>query len=206
MGNGKKITVFLDADDTILKSSETVIDILNQKYQITPRKTIENLKEWNYRSIYKWTTEEEINEIYASKEFFDNVKFNEEFVSVYEKYKDVFNFCVVTKGTQKNLARKREKVVERFPEMGFIGIRFITKEATDFEKNSVNMRHGIQIDDRLDCLQTNAAYKILLRNGLEVPWNNYQGNNMDNLYVVDNWKQIEEVFAFAAQHPEMVRT
>ena len=95
--------------------------------------------------------------------------------------------------------------MERFPEMGFIGIRFITKEATDFEKNSVNMRHGIQIDDRLDCLQTNAAYKILLRNGLEVPWNNYQGNNMDNLYVVDNWKQIEEVFAFAAQYPEMVR-
>ena len=181
----------------VLVADDIEILAKNMSSIISKNERVENVK-------YVLNGEEEINEIYASKEFFDNVKFNEEFVSVYEKYKDVFNFCVVTKGTQKNLARKREKVMERFPEMGFIGIRFITKEATDFEKNSVNMRHGIQIDDRLDCLQTNAAYKILLRNGLEVPWNNYQGVNMDNLYVVDNWKQIEEVFAFAAQYPEMV--
>ena len=35
----KKIKLFIDADDTILESSKTFIEILNERFNISPPKT-----------------------------------------------------------------------------------------------------------------------------------------------------------------------
>lgn len=50
MSRNKKIKIYFDVDDTILNSSEAVIEILSHKYKIN--KTIKDLKDWNYQSIY----------------------------------------------------------------------------------------------------------------------------------------------------------
>lgn len=57
----KKIKLFLDADDTILKSSKTVVDILNKRFNISPPKTERDVKDWKYRSVYHQCTNEIIN-------------------------------------------------------------------------------------------------------------------------------------------------
>ena len=45
------------------------------------------------------------------------------------------------------------------------------------------MKRGIQIDDRVDALSTNASCKILLKNNREVKWNKYEGDLEGNVYI-----------------------
>ena len=85
-GNNR-ITLYLDADDTILLSSEAVIKILNKKYNINPPKTINGMKDWGYRSIYKYITTKEVENIYESDEFFNMVEFDPLFLDFYNKNK-----------------------------------------------------------------------------------------------------------------------
>ena len=79
----KKIKLFIDADDTILESSKAFIEILNERFNISPPKTYEDLKDWCYRSIYHFCTKDIINEIYDSDIFFEKVKINEIFKNFY---------------------------------------------------------------------------------------------------------------------------
>lgn len=203
--DSKRITIFLDADDTILESSKTVIAILNERYNITPPKNITHMKEWNYRSICKHVTGKEVDEIYSSDEFFERVTINPDFLKIYERYKEKFNFCVVTKGTKQNLEKKRQYLKERLPDIVFTGISFTTEDSTDFDKSKIDMSRGIQIDDRMDCLNTNANCKILLKNNLNVPWNAYGGEDVGNLYIVNNWDEIERIFQFSQQFPDWIQ-
>ena len=200
-GNNNKITLYIDADDTIMLSSVAVIDILNEKYNITPKKTIDDLKDWGYRSIYKHLSKEEMESIYESDEFYDKVKVNQDFLNFYKSNHKFFDFVIVTKGTAINI-EKKQKFLKRILGNGFdyIGMSFDINE-TDlnkkFDKSSVNMKHGIQIDDRTDSLaKTNAPIKILYRHNTDMMWNrNYDGIN--NLYAVNTWKEIIEILLFA---------
>jgi 5'(3')-deoxyribonucleotidase len=192
---GSKTKVFVDADDTILLSSETIIDILNEKYNISPQKTIEDLKDWGYRSIYKGVSGETISEIYDSDEFFSRVKVNSAFEHFYEQFKDVLEFYIVTKGTFLNLKKKKEYFANKFPEIKFIGCPHYFEEE-NFSKGDIDMKNGIQIDDRADCLTTNAGCKILLKNNRKVLWNNYEGGIDGNVYVMDTWNEVETCVNF----------
>ena len=70
----RKIKLFIDADDTILESSKAFIDIVNRQDNINPPKTYEELRDWKYRSLFPYMTNERIIEIYDSEEFFNIVK------------------------------------------------------------------------------------------------------------------------------------
>lgn len=193
-------TVFLDADDTVLESSKAVIQIINQRYAIDPPKTISDLKEWNYTCIYPGMTQEEVEEIYKSQEFFDTIQVNPEFLTVYETYHCDFNFVIVTKGTKENLDRKEAFFIRHFPKMRFIGIEFGDENNSGFDKSCVDMSMGIQIDDRVDALEsTNAGCKILLKNGMELEWNTPEPGN--EFYIVNRWKEIGEIFKFTLSCP-----
>lgn len=197
----KGTTVFLDADDTVLESSKAVIEIINKRYSINPPKTIKDLKEWNYTCIYPKMTQEEVEEIYKSQEFFDTVKPDKEFLKVYEELKEDFNFVIVTKGTKENLDRKEAFFVRYFPRMRFIGIEFEPGSNSSFDKSLVDMRGGIQIDDRVDALTgTNASCKILLKNGRDLAWNTPEPGN--TLYIVNCWKEIGAVLRFTVREPD----
>lgn len=194
-----KTPVFLDADDTILESSKTVIGYLNVKYQISPPKRFSDLKDWGYTSIYRGVTPEEIEAIYNSDEFFENVTAVAPFVVAYERLKEDFDFRVVTIGTVENLDRKERWFKRNFPLMTFIGIE-TTGLPSKHDKSVVNMEGAIQIDDRVDALlSTKASCKILLQNNISVAWNTPPPGA--NLYIVQNWNEIAQILDFTVKCP-----
>lgn len=206
----EKIAIYVDADDTIMKSSEAVIKILNKKYNITPPKTIKDLRDWRYRSIYGLLGNDEVDNIFDSDEFFDVVELDNEFLSFYKANQKDFSFIVVTKGTKDNLKKKEEYLKKILGDsFEFIGIETKRQQYDEYydkelgfkrrkiDKSSVNMRHGIQIDDRTDNLiTTNAPVKILYKHDSDMYWNrDYE--NVNNLYAVNTWKEIIDILSFA---------
>ena len=200
-GNNK-ITLYLDADDTILLSSEAVIKILNKKYNINPPKTIDNMKDWGYHSIYKHITTKEVEDIYESDDFFNMVEFDPLFLDFYNKNKNKINVVIVTKGTELNVTKKEKYIKSILGEdIEYIGMTFKYdvdgKRIKDYSKTNINMKHGIQIDDRTDALvNTNANVKILINNDRVRTWNQHY-ENINNLYVARNWDEISKIVLFA---------
>ena len=202
MENENKITVYLDADDTVLESSKAIIEILNKKYNINPAKTIKNMMDWEYKSIYKYITHSDICKIYESDEFFDIVQINEDFLNFYKESLNIINFVFVTKGTQINIDKKERYLRKLLGNtFQYIGMTFKVdgegQHICNHNKVSINMRHGIQIDDRIDCLEnTNAPIKILMKMYGDRYWNmDYSG--IPNLYAVNGWKEAIQIIKFA---------
>ena len=200
--SNNKIMLYLDVDDTILKSSEAVIKIINKKYNINPPKTIDDMKDWGYRSIYKYITSDEVEKIYESDDFFNIVEFDQSFLDFYNNNKDKVDITICTKGTNINIEKKEQLVKKVLGEnISYIGMRFKIDEdgnlIKDHRKSMISMKHGIQIDDRVDALRdTGANIKILINNDRIRTWNtNYR--NINNLYVVRNWDEISQIILFA---------
>ncbi len=199
------VTLYVDADDTILDSSKAVIEILNEKYNLSPAKTILDLEDWNYHSICDEVTPAEVTEIYNSKDFFDRVKIKKGFENFWGKHKDKFSLKIVTKGTSENLRRKEEYFSKYLPEAEVVGVGFSTDTLSDFGKGHIDMTGGIQIDDRTDSLNTNAPIKILITHGMQLPWNQYLGEyDKESVYILENWDLIEESLLFFYEHPEFI--
>lgn len=191
-----------------------MIAILNRRYEIKPEKSISDLTDWEFRSIWGKVTNKEIEEIFSSEEFFEEVKVKEGFKEFYEKMKDEFEFYIVTKGTIENLKRKKKFFAEELGE-GFemIGMPLWYDEQYGewmsgdgnkpaYSKSRVDMRGGIQIDDRVDSLDSNATVKILIKNWRTFPWNRYRGEYKEHVYILNDWKEIEEVLEFGVKNAE----
>lgn len=188
------IKLFLDADDTILNSSETIIEILNDKHNLHPRKTIKDLTSWNFNSIYPMARKD-LMSIFESDEFFERVTFKKGFLEFYNKFKNTFKIIIVTKGTLENLEKKSKFFKKLLPDAEIQGLIFTEEQS--FDKSLVDMTGGIQIDDRMDCLaNTKASIKILIKNFNEFPWNNMYNTVIDNLYAVNTWEEISEIYDF----------
>lgn len=199
-----KINLFLDADDTILKSSETIINLLNKKYNIVPPKTIKDLKDWGYRSIWKNLPSMEVEQLFASDEFFEDIKPFQGFLDFYSHHGDKFNITVVTAGTPDILAKKKQYFDIMFQNaFKFRGIEFPRNDLGKFEwnydKSIVDMQFGIQIDDRVDALRsTNANLKILFKGNGDYYWNQPESYaNISNLYVTNGWEEVSQILLFA---------
>lgn len=205
-GLGKKIDLYLDADDTILDSSEAVIEILNKRYNIQPQKTYADMFDWGYKSVYNDLAQGEIEDIYSSDDFFASVKLDPVFEKFYLKNKHNFNFYIVTKGTEKNLELKKELFSILIPNAKFIGLIFQSDPDLKhtYSKQSIDMSNGIQIDDRIDCLQTNAALKILYTHNREFSWNNTSRCHIENRYDCGTWEEITKILEFFVKNKKMV--
>lgn len=201
-GIGKKITLYVDADDTILKSSEAIVKMINKRFAVNPPKSVGDLHDWNYQSICPKMNDELVNEMYSSEEFFELVEMDDGFAEFYHNNKSRFNWVIVTKGTRENLRRKKQKLIELMgKKIKFIGLPL--GSACGFSKKSVDMGGGIQIDDRVDCLEdTNAALKVLVTWGRMLPWNHYKGG-VDNFYIVKDMGEVAQVCEFAAQNHKL---
>lgn len=197
-----KLKLFIDCDDTILNSSVAVIDIINKKYN--KNSNISFLKDWNYNSIESTLTKKDVYEIYESMDFWNSIKINEDFKKHYTNIIKNFDVCFISKGTQKNLELKELFLKREFgKDVCFVGVKIFPGFYNE-EKNKVDMCQGIQIDDRSDELRsTNAKLKILLKNYRNFKWNK-PIENLDNLYVVNDWDQIFEILDFYARNLEVL--
>ena len=199
----KKIKLFIDADDTILESSKTFIEILNERFNISPPKTYGDLKDWCYRSIYHFCTKDIINEIYDSDTFFEKVKINEIFKNFYNEHENDFEWFIVTKGHPKNIEQKKKYFRKHMPKAQVIGCLFHSPDNVEYDKSHIDMKYGIQIDDRTDCLVgTNANIKILFKNYREFKWNQ-TSITAEPIYKIDTWSEIVNVLNASLKNPDI---
>ena len=103
-----KESFYVDIDGVIINDIDVVIDILNERYKIAPKKTITDLKDWEYKSIYNRVSRQEIVDIYQSDEFFDKLEVNNDFLNFYRDNKDIYNFVCITMSSVENCKRKKE--------------------------------------------------------------------------------------------------
>ncbi len=190
--------IFLDCDDTIMNSSECIIDLLNKKNGTN--KTIRDLKDFHYRSIDKTLTDEDVIKLFESDEFWSSVDYNGDFLDAKDFIDSNFDVEVVSCGTELNLKKKKEKL--KLLGYKFTGI--LIKNDSNLCKKCINMQDGIQIDDNMKSIEnTNASIKILFQNNNDFTWNKPK-SNIDNLYVVQTWKEIFQILEFLKKNPDFV--
>lgn len=188
----------MDCDDTIINSSECIIDLLNKKNGTN--KTIKDLKDFNYRSIDKTLTDADVIRLFESNDFWGSVEYNSDFLDVKDFLDTNFDIEIVSCGTETNLKKKKEKL--KLFGYKFTGI--LIKDDSNLCKKCINMQSGIQIDDNMESIEnTNAAIKILFQNNNDFTWNKPK-SNIDNLYVVQSWKEISQILEFFKKNPDFV--
>ncbi len=193
-----KTKIFLDCDDTIIDSSKCIIDLLNKKN--SSNKTIDDLSDFYYRSIDHNISSDDIIKLFESDEFWNSVQYNFDFLMYKEFIDNNFDVEIVSCGTKLNLEKKRKYLED--VRYNFTGV--LIDGNMGLCKSCVNMQGGIQIDDNIRSLEnTNAAIKILLKNGRDFPWNKPKPN-IDNLYVVQNWEEIYQILEFFNKNPEFI--
>lgn len=195
-----KLKLYLDCDDTITNSSEIVVKIICKRYGIN--KTIKDLQDFGYRSIYKNITTEEIIDIYESNEFWKMVDLKSDFKKIKEQLKNLFDVTVVTCGTETNFAKKKT-FIDCNLDVPMIGVS-IYKEKR-FDKSEVDMLGGIQVDDNYKCLQTNASIRVLLKDfSVNSLHKEFAEAGEDNMYVARDWNELFELLKFFNEHREFI--
>lgn len=207
--NSKKVKLFIDADDTILRSSEAVIKLLNQKYGTN--KTTDDWDDWGYLSISEGkATRQDISDLFESQEFFDIVEVYDGFEKMLDMFSDKVAVRITTKGTPQNLLCKEHFFESRYmdEDLEVVGLDFTEHAKHMFDKSAVDMRGGICIDDRIDCLKScNANVKILLTNGKYKRWSRPEdAANIENLYIAKDWDEVISIINFAMKNRFFMET
>lgn len=177
--------LFVDFDDTIVNSSEEVIKILNKRYGLD--KSIRDLHDWKYHSIYKDIKQKEICSIYDSNEFWNHIKVYDGF----NKVAELNEIAVCSCGDTENLIKKKKFINSNFKDFSTY---FLNTELgyTGRNKNLFDMSNSIQVDDVFENLfYTNASLKILFKNFNNFTWQEVVP--MENLYVVNTWEEIYDI-------------
>jgi len=198
----KKIRIYLDCDDTIINSSETVIKILNKRYN--KNCTIDDLKDWNYRSIVPTISKSDVEAIYSSEEFWNQVSLVPEFVEVFEEFYDDFEWVIISKGGIENIKRKKDFLRKNLKKNVKFGAAYHYSDSHKEEKTKFDMKNAIQIDDVFaELKKTNAAVKVLLKNDRNLYWNKAIVE-VEGLYQLNNWNDIKDMLRFFKEHGELV--
>lgn len=184
-------TIYLDFDNTIVESNKRVIEILNDRYNIS--KTEDDMKDYQFNSIYPISEKEKLD-IFESDEFYNGLKFKPNVLEVLDKYKDSYKFIIISKGTENNLAKKQQWIIKNFP----YTCKFIGLSGQTFNKDEIDMSDAIQIDDNFSCLRTNAAIKILYKSFNQFPWQ--QANSEDEYIAVNTWEEIDSILDFYGKY------
>ena len=187
--------IFVDFDDTLAMSSVTVVQYLNEMYRLN--KAVTDVHDWCYRSIYRHMTPKMVEDIYAGDYFWENVNLFHNAVDILRGHEVTVCSC----GCSENLRRKAQFLSES--SLGY-GMAFINTEGgkkSGKDKCEFDMAGAIQIDDRVDSLlYTNAAVKILFKNGNNHTWQNVPSGA--NIYVVDTWEEIKELLRWFNDNPD----
>lgn len=184
-------TIYLDFDNTMVESNKRIIEILNSKYHTS--KTENDLKDYQFDSIYPISEQEKL-EMFESDEFYNGLEFKPQVLEVLNKYKDSYNFIIVSKGTPNNLVKKQNWIISHLP----YNLKFIGLSGQTFKKDEIDMSDGIQIDDNFSCLKTNAALKILYKSFNQFPWQ--QPDTDDEYIAVNTWEEIDSILDFYGKY------
>ena len=180
-----KETFYVDIDGVIINDIDVVIDILNERYKIVPKKTIVDLKDWEYKSIYNGVSKQEIVDIYQSEEFFSKLEVNRDFLNFYRDNKDKYDFVCLTMSSEENCKKKMNLFMNFGLEIEIIRVS---------EWKNLLWLDGIQIDDnyRNFNFNTKKLTKILLTNGINTDYNFTRGGE-ENFYIANDWNDVKDI-------------
>ena len=193
-----KIDLFLDFDDTICLTSKQFVKLANKKYK--KEEDWNNINRWDFKDLYPEITNNDIDNIFSSEDFFVDLELCENCLDVINSIKNLVNIHIATIGTDKNLKNKMKWIKENLNvDFNFNGIL----DAGINDKSSIDMSGAIFVDDRTDNLRSsNANIKILYKNYHNYSWQQIEPN--DNIYVVDSWEQIYSILDFISKNPEVI--
>lgn len=206
---GKKITLFVDVDNTIYNSTKAVVKYLNQKYGTSV--DYRNVKGYNFKDEFPEVEEDEVEKIFEEPLFYFqpgciyyDALLNLNLLCSLNKC----NINFVTLGTTTNLENKRHWIdmvcdMEDVPFWKMEYIDFYGSTDKSCDKSFVDMSGGIFIDDNIDCLRSsNAKVKILIKNNVDTKWNEIKPN--EEIYVVNTWDEILKIIDFFYKNREMM--
>ena len=177
--------------ETITNSQEVIIDILNNKYNIIPPKTFEDLKDLTFKSIHREVSLDEIYKIKQSKEYYNNLKINSTFKELYLKTKDIYEWEIILEQQYQKYEYKVPIVLWVMQNVGddiMIASIHQAIHKTNFD--------GTHIDFNYNNFNfNNSNNKILLTKLLDTKYNYLKGGE-EHLYQVHTWNDISEIINF----------
>lgn len=143
--------IYLDCDGVLITSNEAMCRIFNSLYNKSHNGS--EVTSWNYTDLYP-TSCDEVEQIFDSQVFFDNVDFIKDAEKYLTKYRK--KIIIITKGSVVNCLRKRVW----FDYMGFKDIPIISIPI-NLSKGLINMKNCLLIDDStVNLKESNATWKM----------------------------------------------
>lgn len=212
-----KPIVLIDTDDTLINSSEVVIDLLGERYEFTNRikkirdegKSIyDELKSWSYYTFFcgdenplRKEIDKVSKDIYESEEFWKRVTFKKDIDLMFKELGKSFKWYINSKGTQRNLEFKREWLEKNLPKN--LNYELVLECAGWGDKiNKEHLIGDIIIDDRADVLlNNNSPVKILLKNFRNTEYNggfNRRDSELigEDIYIVNDIREVIDILKF----------
>ena len=177
------MNIYVDFDDTITDSLETLLIIANQRYGT--HITRKDIKKWSFSGVFGNVPNQEIANIFGEEEFFKRLHLKDRCLitlSGLARRNKVYivSKVVSTEGMQRKYNWIKDNLMGFCNNLEFIGIPIRAS------KGDINMGGGIMIDDNVNFLnETNAKYKIFYNN--HRPFDETQ--KWDGLEV-DNWQDL----------------
>jgi len=167
------MNIFIDFDNTIVKTAKAFCKIVNKNFD----------KDIYWRNISTYNLEEFelsdkiVGNIFESKEFFNELEEFDNAVKSVEQLSKKNNVYIVSKGTNKHLALKRMWFKYNLPEIPLIGLDMNTS------KRVIDMSDGILIDDLVENLNvSNARHKL--------KFGTYKWDDYHNYSTAKNWDRM----------------
>lgn len=156
------MNIYIDFDDTITRSVENVVRIINKRYN--KNVNWRDIQEWDFSDVYPDIPIKEIVKVFGEQEFFDTLRLQPHALFVLSRFSRNNTVTIVSKVDMKAMTRKGEWIKEHIQNLGidvsFVGIPL------GASKGNIDMSDGIMIDDNVQFLkETNAKYKILYNCG-----------------------------------------
>jgi len=196
----KNIPLYLDVDDVILNSSETILALLKSKYPQNlslQSKSISDLHDWGYKSFLPTITREEVESMFESPQFWSTVRIRPDFLTILRS-PFIHNYQIhLTTHCSPVTQPKKETLLS--PIFSFYNLNY------DFawvhfpnSKSIIDMTGGIQVDDvTQNLLDTNSSLKILLTNSLSTSYNQIPPNS--NIYSINTLSELHSTLQFFNQ-------
>ena len=194
--NRTKPKLFLDFDECLVSTMKAFCTTYNQKYGI--RKGFVTA---NYRKVKEYDfsdqctllkRKDQVHDIFDSKDFFFNLELKKDSLELLNKYREVFDYHIVTIGTPQNLSYKALWIKENLPLISNIAL--LSNSSNKMDKSLIDMgeKDGVRnmfIDDHQDNLfSSNADYKVCISTYGKKNWN----KDWDGISV-NNWKEFDGI-------------
>ena len=189
----EKIKLFLDFDSTIVDSVGAYVRTYNQIFKNHPDFKMGNTNVKQYNMKDQCPLIEYPNDIFSSKNFFNNLKFiNKNTLDILNILSLKFDIRICTIGTPNNISLKTKWISDKIPfikQFYLLCNNFEDKKCI-MDKSIIDMSGGIFIDDIFENLDSsNAEYKFIF--GKEYPWSTT--NKYGRLL---NWESVYTVIEF----------